>query len=52
MSINRLTTLAFSLYSNKGAYAVLLGSGILLRMKGNLVHLIRSISRMWRGRGD
>ena len=28
MSINRLTTLAFSLYSNKGAYAVLLGSGI------------------------
>lgn len=28
MSISRLTTLAFSLYSNKGAYAVLLGSGI------------------------
>ena len=28
MSINRLTTLAFSLYSNKGAYALLLGSGI------------------------
>lgn len=28
MGINRLTTLAFSLYSNKGAYAVLLGSGI------------------------
>ena len=28
MTINRLTTLAFNLYSNKGAYAVLLGSGI------------------------
>lgn len=28
MSVDRLTTLAFSLYSNKGAYAVLLGSGI------------------------
>lgn len=28
MGIDRLTTLAFSLYSNKGAYAVLLGSGI------------------------
>lgn len=28
MGIDRLTTLAFSLYSNKGAYALLLGSGI------------------------
>lgn len=28
MSISRLTTLAFSLYSNKGTFAVLLGSGI------------------------
>ncbi len=28
MDIDRLTTLAFSLYSNKGAYALLLGSGI------------------------
>lgn len=28
MGIDRLTTLAFSLYSNKGAYAVLLGSGV------------------------
>jgi len=28
MEIERLTTLAFSMYSNKGAYALLLGSGI------------------------
>ncbi len=28
MVIERLTTLAFSMYSNKGAYALLLGSGI------------------------
>ena len=28
MQIERLTTLAFSMYSNKGAYALLLGSGI------------------------
>lgn len=28
MTIDRLTTLAFSLYSNKGAFALLLGSGI------------------------
>ena len=28
MGIHRLTTLAFSLYSNKGVYAVLLGSGV------------------------
>lgn len=28
MTIDRLTTLAFSMYSNKGAYALLLGSGI------------------------
>lgn len=28
MVIGRLTTLAFSLYSNKGAYALLLGAGI------------------------
>lgn len=28
MVIDRLTTLAFSMYSNKGAYALLLGSGI------------------------
>ena len=28
MAIDRLTTLAFSMYSNKGAYALLLGSGI------------------------
>ena len=28
MKIERLTTLAFSMYSNKGAYALLLGSGI------------------------
>ena len=28
MGIERLTTLAFSMYSNKGAYAFLLGSGI------------------------
>lgn len=28
MGIERLTTLAFSMYSNKGAYALLLGSGI------------------------
>ena len=28
MSIERLTTLSFSMYSNKGAYALLLGSGI------------------------
>jgi len=28
MNINRLTTLAFTMYSNKGAYAVLLGSGV------------------------
>lgn len=28
MEIERLTTLAFSLYSNKGAYALLLGSGV------------------------
>ncbi len=28
MGIDRLTTLAFSLYSNKGAYALLLGAGI------------------------
>lgn len=28
MGLERLTTLAFSLYSNKGAYALLLGSGI------------------------
>ena len=28
MTIEKLTTLAFSMYSNKGAYALLLGSGI------------------------
>ena len=28
MGIEKLTTLAFSMYSNKGAYALLLGSGI------------------------
>lgn len=28
MGIEKLTTLAFSVYSNKGAYALLLGSGI------------------------
>ena len=28
MSINKLTTLAFSVYSNKGAYALLCGAGI------------------------
>ena len=28
MKIEKLTTLAFSMYSNKGAYALLLGSGI------------------------
>lgn len=28
MGIDKLTTLAFSMYSNKGAYALLLGSGI------------------------
>lgn len=28
MSINKLTTLAFSMYSNKGAYALLCGAGI------------------------
>lgn len=28
MNIERLTTLAFSMYSNKGAYALLLGAGI------------------------
>lgn len=28
MKIERLTTLAFSMYSNKGSYALLLGSGI------------------------
>ena len=28
MNIERLTTLAFSMYSNRGAYALLLGSGI------------------------
>lgn len=28
MGIDRLTTMAFSIYSNKGAYALLLGSGI------------------------
>ena len=28
MGIERLTTLAFSMYSNKGAYALLLGAGI------------------------
>ncbi len=28
MNINRLMTLAFTMYSNKGAYAVLLGSGV------------------------
>lgn len=28
MKIERLTTLAFSMYSNKGAYVLLLGSGI------------------------
>lgn len=28
MAIERITTLAFSIYSNKGAYALLLGSGI------------------------
>lgn len=28
MSIERITTLAFSMYSNKGAYALLLGAGI------------------------
>lgn len=28
MSINKISTLSFSLYFNKGAYAVLLGSGI------------------------
>ena len=28
MDIERLTTLAFSMYSNRGAYALLLGSGI------------------------
>lgn len=28
MGIERLTTLAFSMYTNKGAYALLLGAGI------------------------
>ena len=28
MGIEKLTTLAFSMYTNKGAYALLLGSGI------------------------
>ena len=28
MKIERLTTVAFSMYSNKGAYVLLLGSGI------------------------
>lgn len=28
MGISRLTTLAFSMYTNKGAYALLLGAGI------------------------
>lgn len=28
MRMEKLTTLAFSMYSNKGAYALLLGSGI------------------------